>query len=249
MKTLEAFTSDDLELRELEKLPSLNGFRFSDLPESQQRKLKTRALRVIVLDDTTTEDTRQAIFDRINTSPLRAKGAEIRRGTFAGPFTKFLLTCADNALFGKLCPISPMLRARRENEEVVLRFFAYSDKYRHFKHDVEKFLDDFLKSHRDNFPETKMAAEFDAMLRFVQAFFPHGFAKTPGAKSTPRVRFEAIAVGVNLALRKSPKLSPPPVSSWIESEDFERHTTTHASNSGPRLRGRVEFVRDKLLGR
>ncbi len=198
IQTLEAFTNDDLELRGLERLPSLNGLSFQDLPESQQRKLKTRALRVVVLEDTTTADTRQAIFDRINTSPMRAKGAEIRRGAFPGPFTQFLTKCATSDLFRKMCPISAMILKRREDEELVLRFFVYSDGYARFKHDVEKFLTEYLKSHRTKFPEKKMASEFNAMLRFVQAFFPHGFAKTAGAKSTPRVRFEAIAVGVNL---------------------------------------------------
>jgi len=142
-----------------------------------------------------------------------------------------------------------MLRDRRENEELVLRFFAYSDRYLKFKHDVERFLAEFLKTHQHAFDQARMKGEFHEMLQFVKRWFPHGFAKTARATSTPRVRFEAIAVGVNLALREQPTLSPSPVSSWIDSEKFERHTTTHATNSAPRLRGRIEFVRDRLLGR
>ena len=84
------------------------------------------------------------------------------------------------------------------------------------------------------------------MLRFVDIFFPHGFSKSKKSTSTPRVRFEAIAVGVNLARRKKPDLEPGKMD-WLDSDEFMKHTTTHASNSGPRLRGRVEFVRDALL--
>ena len=91
-----------------------------------------------------------------------------------------------------------------------------------------------------------MSREFDRMLSFVEKYFPHGFGKGPNSKATPRVRFEAIAVGVNLALRANPELIPTDVS-WLQSDEFTTHTTTHASNSLPRLRGRVEFVRDRLL--
>jgi hypothetical protein len=247
--TLESFLSGELELTHLERLPSLIGFRFTDLPESQQRKLGTKALRVVVLEDSTTEATRQEIFDRVNTSPLAARPAEIRRGAHQGPFAKFLVKCAANPLFRKLCPISDMMRARREDEELPLRFFAYSDRYKTFKHDVDAFLTAFLRDQQSGFDEAKLRGEFDRMLQFVQAYFPYGFAKAQGFKSTPRVRFEAISVGVNLALRAAPALVPPPVLGWIDSDEFRSHVTTHASNSGPRMRNRIEFVRDRLLGR
>ena len=84
---------------------------------------------------------------------------------------------------------------------------------------------------------------------FVSQYFPYGFAKGRTAKSTPRVRFEAIAVGVNLALRRNPDLVPStPIEDWIDSDEFKEETTTHASNSGPRLKSRVEYVRNRLLG-
>jgi hypothetical protein len=247
MRTLESYTNGDLRLNHLDRLPRLNGSTFSNLPESQRRKFGTKALRVVVLEDSTTAETRQEIFDRINTSPMRARPAEIRRGAQAGPFADFLTRCAREPLFRELCPISDMLIARREDEELVLRFFAYSDNYKLFKHDVEKFLTEFFKEHQQDFDEKLLIKEFHGMLKFVNLYFPHGFAKTSGSTTTPRVRFEAISVGVNLALREQPNLHPPPVTLWLDSEEFKKHITTHASNSGPRLRGRIEFVRDHLL--
>jgi len=84
------------------------------------------------------------------------------------------------------------------------------------------------------------------MLDFVDKNFPYGFAKSKNAKSTPRVRFEAIAVGVALALRENEKLIVNNVD-WIESDEFRVHTTSHASNSPNRVTGRIEYVRDMLL--
>ena len=214
----------------------------------QQRKFDNKALRIVVLEDSTSPDTRQEIFDRVNTSGVKARPSEIRRGAHQGNFMKFVTECSKNELFSKLCPISDGLMLRYEQEELVLRFFAYSDEYRNFRHDVEKFLTSYLKSKENDFDKETMELEFNRMLSFVNKHFPYGFAKSNRAKTTPRVRFEAISVGVNLALRENPNLIPDNPRDWLESEEFEKETTTHASNSQTRLKNRVEFVRDKLLG-
>ena len=248
IQTLEAFLADDLMLSGLDRLPSLNDFRFSDLPVAQKRKFGTKAMRIVVLDEPTSIDTRQEIFNRINTSGVPAKASEIRSGAYAGPFMSFLKECAGNPIFETLCPMSDSLKKRREGEELLLRLFAYSDRYLEFKHDVDAFLDTYADDHQKTFDKKTMKREFVNVMDFVARYFPNGFAKKRGAKSTPRVRFEMIAVGVNLALRLKPDLIPAvSPESWLESADFKYHTTTHASNSGPRLRGRVEFIRDQLL--
>ena len=103
-----------------------------------------------------------------------------------------------------------------------------------------------MKDNRDSFDEARFEFEFRRMIDFVDRYFPNGFAKSPSAKTTPRVRFEALSVGVNLALRERQDLVPSNVR-WLDSSEFRMHTTTHASNSLPRLKGRIEYVRDRLL--
>lgn len=248
IQTLEQFVNNDLRLEGLERLPSLNEFAFEDMPKPQQRKFGTKALRMVVLEDSTTPELRQEIFDRVNTSGERAKPSEVRRGTFTGPFMNFIRDRARDPRFVALCPISERMRLRREDEELVLRFFAYSDRYKQFRHDVDTFLDRYAKEHQSQFEKKRLGDEFTRTMEFIERHFPYGFAKTPTSKATPRVRFEAIAVGANLALREKADLVPSSVSSWLESDEFREHTTTHASNSAPRLKGRIEFVRDRLLG-
>ena len=36
---------------------------------------------------------------------------------------------------------------------------------------------------------------------------------------------------------------------WIKGEEFKKHTTTHASNSPARVKGRVEYVKEMLLNK
>jgi len=86
LRTLEEFLNDELVLGDLEKLPALNGFRFSDLSEARQRKVKNRSIRGIVLSEHADEEARFDLFDRINTGSKVANKAEVRRGALRGPF-------------------------------------------------------------------------------------------------------------------------------------------------------------------
>lgn len=248
MQTLVQFVENKLKLAHLEKLPNLKGFGFKDLPESQQRKFLNKYLRVVILDEDTTNDVRQDLFNRINTRGEKANDSEIRRGSYTGKLSVFIEECSKNEKFIKLCPIPEKKALRYERFELILRFFAYTNNYMNFVHNVNKFLDKFLIDNMESFDEQQYKDDFENMLNFVEINFPNGFAKTQTAKTTPRVRFEAIAVGVALALKKNPQLQVDNVD-WIESEEFKNHTTTDASNNQGKLRARVQYVRDKLLMR
>ena len=248
MQTLVEFVSNKLRLSNLEKLTYLNGFRFKDLTEAQQRKFNNKAFRVIVLDEKTTSDVRQDLFNRINTSGMKATDSEVRRGSYPGPLTTFIENCADNADFIRLCPVSTGKNLRQERFELILRFFAYLNNYQNFVHKVNGFLNDFLIDNMETFNEEQYQMEFARMLAFVDANFEFGFAKTQSASTTPRVRFEAISVGVALALREQPDLTVDNVD-WINSEEFKHLTTSDASNNQNKLVGRIEYVRNILLGK
>lgn len=246
-QSLEAFMSNDLELTNLKKLDSLLGFKYDDIPEYFKKKFDKTNIRVVVLSDETTLDIRQEIFTRINTSGVKATPIEVRRGQFMQTdFMRFIKECSEDDVFLKLCPLSETLKKRYEGQELVLRFFAYLNNYKKFEHRVDQFIDDYVDSNKDTFNRDEYLKEFKGMLDFVDKNFPYGFAKSKNAKSTPRVRFEAIAVGVALALRENEKLIVNNVD-WIESDEFRVHTTSHASNSPNRVTGRIEYVRDMLL--
>ena len=246
-QSLEAFMSNDLELTNLQKLDSLLEFKYDDIPEYFKKKFDKTNIRVVVLSDETTLDIRQEIFTRINTSGVKASPIEVRRGQFMQTdFMRFIKECSEDDVFLKLCPLSETLKKRYEGQELVLRFFAYLNNYKKFEHRVDQFIDDYVDSNKDTFNRDEFLKEFKRMLDFVDKNFPYGFAKSKNAKSTPRVRFEAIAVGVALALRENEKLIVNNVD-WIGSDEFRIHTTTNASNSLNRVTGRIEYVRNMLL--
>ncbi len=246
IQTLSQFVNNKFKLKNLKKLNELNGFKFCDLMETRQLKFLDIALRVIVLEEGTPTDVRQDLFNRINTTGIKANDSEVRRGSYPGKFTSFIEECTQNELFIKLCPLSDTQVERHERFEFVLRFFAYLNNYHNFVHSVNSFLDEYLIENLSDFDQMVFINEFERMLAFVRDNFPNGFAKTATAKSTPRVRFEAISIGVGLALRVNPSLIVNNVN-WLESHEFKEHTTSDASNNQGKLVGRIEFVRDQLL--
>jgi Protein of unknown function DUF262 len=248
LQTMESFINNELQLIKLNKLTLLNDFKFEDLPLSRQRRFKKRTIRLIELTDKADYDARKDIFARINQNPTPLSAMEIRRGVYEGDFNNFIEQCSLNLQFQQLCPVSDERQQRREYQEMVLRFFAYSENLYQFVHSVKDFNDNYMDEKSRGFDAKSMETDFKTMLNFVNKHFPHGFAKKDRPNSTPRVRFEAIAVGVNLALKEKPDLVPAqPIENWLESDEFKEHITSDAANNRKKVRGRIEFVKNKLL--
>lgn len=250
IRTLDNFLSDRLELEGLTKLTQANGMRFSQLAKPRQLRFKRSTVRVIELTDQADEEARREMFDRLNSGGTKLNSMETRRGVADGPFMRFVTECAAMPEFRNLVPLSWRNAKRKEYEELALRYFAYANNYQGFRKSVESFLNEYLKAANDTTKDherARMKAEFERMLQFVAQHFPNGF-KRQGYNTVPRIRFEAIAVGVTLALRERPDLEPEDVQPWLESKEFRTHTRSDASNSRPKLFNRIHFVRDKLLG-
>lgn len=248
IRTLEEYCRDGFKLSGLKKLTELNGTFFSQLTESRKNKFLLRDFRFHVVTDKADLEIRSDIFNRVNTSANKLKSSEIRKGAYQGEFYNFIIDCSKSQLFRKVCPIPESKEKRGEYEELVLRFFAYANTYLKFKHDVAPFLDDFLRLKNKGFNKEEMLETFNMVMNFVETYMePPFFARKGRDNATPRVRFEALSVGICLALQQNPNLQPTNFS-WLESKEFKELTTSDASNNPGRLKARIEFVRDCLLG-
>lgn len=250
IRTLVRYVNDEFKLQGLKKLTFLNGTKFGQMSDFWQKKFKYRDFRIHVITDKAEEFIRADIFDRVNTSSKRLTSSEIRKGSFKGAFYDFVLNCAQDTQFIKLCPVSKSSAKRQEHDELILRFFTYSEKYLLFKHDVGPFLDEYVKEkNKDGFNPTEKKNELKNVLDFVEKYFetPY-FARKGRDNATPRVRFEAISVGVFLALKEEPNLKPVYID-WLYSKEFKKFTTTDASNNPGKLKDRIEFVRNCLLNK
>lgn len=256
LRAIEEFVLGDLQLGELDSLTALSGFKFSDLPESRQRKVNNRSIRGIVLNEHADEQARFDMFERINTGSKIANKAEVRRGALAGPFMDLIVELAIAPNFESLAPVSKKGLDEREREELVARFFAYSDGLAGYKDRPSEFIFNYVKQSNVRVADDpallgQYRARFTETMDFIERVFPHGFRRNDKGKATPRARFEAIAVGSRLALNERPALAQEAVADvlpWLTSEEFITVTGSDGANAIARLRERTGFVRDKLLG-
>ncbi|MDM5104002.1 DUF262 domain-containing protein [Aeromonas salmonicida] len=252
LRTLEEYLNNRLVLDGLERLSALNGLKFSDLPLSRQRKIRNRSIRGIVLADKTDFESRIDLFERINTGSQVAEPAEVRRGVLRGPFMDFITSLTKNEDFRRLAPISTKLEKLREYEELITRFFAYSDGLDDYKDNVSSFIFNYISKMNSDFDNDRVAEytqRFERMLSFVDSTFPYGFRRTTKGKATPRARFEAIAIGSYLALEKNPYLNftHKVGEEIINSSGFIKEVRSDGANAIGRLKGRCYFIRDALL--
>ncbi|ODU42430.1 MAG: hypothetical protein ABS92_10590 [Thiobacillus sp. SCN 63-374] len=256
LRSIEEFVLGDLRLGELQSLTALSGFKFSDLPESRQRKINNRSIRGIVLNEHADEQARFDMFERINTGSKIANMAEVRRGALAGPFMDLIIELSVLPKFVALAPVSKKDLDEREHEELVARFFAYSDGLEGYKDRPSEFIFNYVKkmnveATNDPALADRYRARFQEAIDFIDRIFPYGFRRGPKGKATPRARFEAIAVGSRLALDERPGLANDNVADvapWLTSDDFTTVTGSDGANAIARLRERTGFVRNRLLG-
>jgi len=257
MQTLESFydKTEGFALEGLDELDKLNGFRYHELPPRFREKLDHTFMRVVILDVKTTAESKQELFYRINTNAKKLTPTETLRGKYPEVFS-FLKNLSQNKVFQVICPIPSSKTLRYEREDLILRFFSFMHKLDDYENQPAPFFKNFceqmdkeFKSNQSEKRKDHYRKLFEDMVEFVDRYFDDGFKKSSRAKSTPRVRYESIAVGVGLALKEKPDLRPnrEDIRAWLKFPEFKKHTTAHAANNKSRVRGRIEFVKNNLL--
>ena len=253
LSTLYSFTQGNLRLKKLEKLTALEGFYFYDLSDASQKKFKNTTLRAVRLDAkgvSSEEFRRDIIFARINRGGEKLSDSEFRRGSFPGRLTDLVDDLSKDELFVYLTPYGESTEKRQPRFELVLRFLAYTDHYTEVGHDVAKYLDKFLLSNQDDFDEERYRREFANMCNCLK----NSLGESAGEVFKNNVgkiansRYEAISVGVALAMRENLDLLTSANFDFIKEEDFTKLVRGDGSNNPGRLKGRIEFVKSKLLG-
>lgn len=255
IRALYYFCNDQFELQELKELKELEGFKFSDFVAARKRRFLRETLRMVELKGEVDESSRRDLFERINSGVKRLEAMEVRHGSEEANskfYKKVIIPCSEDSLFSKLAPLSDKKKSNADHRELVLRFFAYLHNLDTYKGYVKPFLDEYLMQESEQTSEAVLEAylnEFNSTMGFIDKHFGGmGFKKTIGSKTTPRARYEAIAVGVALALQEKPSLEPAvDVSTWLSSDEFQAIVGADSANNVNQLKRRINFVKNKLL--
>lgn len=254
LRTLREFLENKLVLENLDQLPALDGFTYSDFSEARQKKIRNQSIRGIVLNEHADDQSRFDVFERINTGSKHANSAEIRRGAIGGPFLDLAISLSLEDKFKKLAPVPDKAEAEREREELVTRFFAYSDGLDGYRDRPAEFIFEYVKKINERFGADPKLTDvyrerFMKMLDAVETFSPNGFRKTATTNTTPRTRFEALAIGTYLAMQENPALDFRRVdNSWLDATDFLKVSSSGGANGKQTLIARTVYVKNKLLG-
>src|SRR5207253_1081535 len=137
-----------------------------------------------------------------------------------------VIELAQEKSFVKLAPVPEAQNKLREREELVTRFFAYSDGLEDYHDKVSPFLFSYAKKMNEIFLNNPSAVEtyrqrFMNTMAFVARVFPYGFRRKAKGYYTPRARFEALAIGSYLALKQRPETSSQTIQvDWLASKEF-----------------------------
>lgn len=231
----------------LEKLDSMNGLTFEDLPKSMQIMLKTRPIRITVLNDRSDFNVRYDLFERLNTGGVTLHEQEIRNCVFIGEFNDFIKELSEDEDFRAVVKMTANAERSGSYEELVLRFFAYFDDSDLFVHSVKGFLNDYMEKKTKSF-KNKISYRklFNNTFKGLKENLPEGIVRGARKNLTPIVLFEAISVGCAKAIEENPAANLKALVDLLNDADLKK-CTTGATNSKKMVQKRISLVKDRLL--
>lgn len=235
-----------LKLTGLEKLDTMNGVLFAELPKSMQFMLQTRPLRVTVLNDRSDFGVRYDLFERLNTGGITLHEQEIRNCIFIGEFNDFIKELSVHPSFRAVVKMTENAERSGSYEELVLRFFAYFEAKEEFVHSVTGFLNEYMARKTKSFKnKNNLRRIFTESFDLLEKALPDGIIRGARKNVTPVVLFEAISVGTALALTGEAKIQPKAILRLLEDVKLKA-LTTGATNSKKMVLDRIEYVRSRL---
>jgi len=190
-------------------LREYRGMRFLELPEREQRFLKMRTLRTILISIDSHPNMKFEIYERLNTGSISLNAQELRNSIYRGSFNNLLHSLAKHQAFRALLGTKTP-RKRMVDEEAILRFFAMRAKIGTYRTPLKKFLNEYMSEMRNS---------TDAQIEEYRAVFEHAVNTTNSLLGSSAFRVLGpngwpIEAAVNRALLESQLLA----CSWVTAD-------------------------------
>ncbi|MFB9864648.1 DUF262 domain-containing protein [Rufibacter immobilis] len=241
--------SEKLKLAGLDKMSTMNGNFFEDLPMSVQQMFFTRPIRVTVLNDKSDFNVRFDLFERLNTGGVTLHPQEIRNCVYIGDFKNFLIDCSKNENFNASVKMTESSERNGNREELILKFFAYYEDRNIFDHSVKEFLNDYMGKKTKLFNnKTELKSLFEESFRIINEFLPNGIVRGNRVNITPLVLYEAISIGIADLVKSNQTqlITSEKLQNLLNNDELKR-LTTGATNSRNKLNGRIDHVKNYIL--
>lgn len=119
--------------------------RFHELPPADQRRIKTRVIRAIIITEESHPAMKFEVFERLNTGSIALNAQEVRNSTHRGPFMDKVKELVKYRSFRSTIG-SKSPRKRMVDNELIIRFFALAHGSENYKPPLQRFLNNFCAS-------------------------------------------------------------------------------------------------------
>lgn len=231
----------------LEKLQKLEGLSFSAMPKEIQRYFGRLGIRVTTLTDKSDSAVRFQLFERLNRGAVKLSPQEVRTVVYRGPFIDLLKELAEYPMFRQLAKLQELQEEDGTRAEIVLKFFAYLERFDQYDGRVTEFLNEFAQANVDA-PQSQIdhwRKIFQASVNAVATAAGTPFLRT-GYHSTPLNQLEAVLVGAGRLIEsgRSLRQSVPELRTDQDLID----ASTKGTNTRPAFRKRTERAEELLVG-
>lgn len=138
-----------LKLQGCDILDELEGKCYNDLPKAIQIKLKRNFIRVEVLRKENNDKLRYYMFKRLNSGGEKLSDQEIRNCTIRlmdDKLNNCIINCSKNSDFKiTIEKLDEEKVKRKEDQEIVLRFFALKNNMGNYKYPFSEFLTKYME--------------------------------------------------------------------------------------------------------
>jgi len=138
----------DFSLKNLKILNELSGLKFKELEEKFQKGILKRFLSVIKITQSSNEDIKFEMFERLNTNITRLNSQELRNCMYRGEYNTFIKKLSEYQVFQEILNKSEY-KKRMLDCELILMFFSFFNKnYDQYKGNMKQFLNDEMRRNR-----------------------------------------------------------------------------------------------------
>jgi len=148
VRSITRYINNEFRLSGLRVLDEFKGVRFFKLPAREQRFLKSRSLRAVVISHDSHPSMKFEVFERLNTGGISLNAQELRNSLYRGAFNRELRVLVKDKSFRK-CLGTTAPRRRMVDEELILRFFALRELLPAYRPPLKRKLNDYMDQNRN----------------------------------------------------------------------------------------------------
>ncbi len=136
-------------LIKLKILKELNGKSYSDLEQKIKISLRRYSVSIIKIANTTDENVKFEIFERLNTDAVTLSPQELRNCIYRGPLNELIKTLAVKDGFIRVLALQQRPQ-RMVDCEMVLRFFAFNERtHLNYGGKMKTFMNEFMRTNQN----------------------------------------------------------------------------------------------------